>query len=125
MEKEELYQKIKAILGCYEGLEVRDKKKGDGGFRFPVYIQDKYKDTDISALLLSERAHNCLKRGEIHTIYDLMTKINGRLDLKKIRGCGDGTSREIMEALFVFQFSMLKPEQHEFYINKIVEMNRK
>lgn len=124
MEDEVLYVKIKTLLGQYEGLHLEDKKKGTGHFRFPVYIRDEYKNVDISALALTERAHNCLKRAQIFTIYDLMTKISGRADLARIRGCGENTSRLIMEELFVFQYIQLKSDQRDWYINRIAEMNK-
>lgn len=124
MSQEVAYQKIKAIVNSYEGLDLHDKKKGTGNFRFPVYVLDRYMDVDIDVLELTERARNCLKRAGIRSIYDLMTKINGRQDLERIRNCGVNSSRIIMEALFLFQYMELKPEQRDWYIKKIVEMNK-
>lgn len=118
----EKYSKMKAIVNSYEGLDLHDKKNGMG-FRFPVYIKDSYKDLDIEALDLSVRSYNCLKRAGFGTVYDLMNGITGRLDLKRIRNCGDNSSREIMEALFLFQYANLKPEQRDWYMNRIVQMN--
>ena len=114
----EKYSKMKAIMNSYEGLDLHDKVKG-GGFRFPVYIKESYKELDIEALDLSVRSYHCLKRAGYNTIYDLMNGITGRLDLKRIRN----SSREIMESLFLFQYASLKPEQRDWYINKIVQMN--
>ena len=118
----EKYSKMKAIVNSYEGLDLHDKKNGMG-FKFPVYIKDSYKEVDIEALDLSVRSYHCLKRAGYNTVYDLMNGITGRLDLKKIRNCGDNSSREIMEGLFLFQYISLKPEQRERYIEKIVKMN--
>lgn len=118
----EKYSKMKAIVNSYEGLDLHDKVKG-GGFSFPVYIKESYKELDIEVLDLSVRSYHCLKRAGFNTIYDLMNGITGRLDLKRIRNCGDNSSREIMESLFLFQYASLKPEQREWYINKIVQMN--
>ncbi len=118
----EKYSKMKAIMNSYEGLDLHDKKNGLG-FKFPVYIKDSYKDVDIEALDLSVRSYNCLKRAGFNTIFDLMNGITGRLDLKRIRNCGDNSSREIMENLFLFQYASLKPEQRDAYIEKIVKMN--
>lgn len=118
------YQKVKSIINQYVGLDVHDRIKGNGSFRFPVYVLDKYKEVDIEELDLTVRAKNCLKRAGIKSIYDLMTKITGRADLDRIRGCGVDTSRLIMEELFVFQYSQLRPEHIEGYMDKLVEMNK-
>lgn len=118
----EKYSKIKAIVNSYEGLNLRDNKNGHG-FKFPVYLMDSYKELDIEVLDLSMRSYHCLKRAGYDTIYDLMSGITGRLDLKKIRNCGDNSSLEIMEKLFLFQYMNLKPEQRDWYIKKIAEIN--
>ena len=118
----EKYSKIKAIVNSYEGLNLRDNKNGQG-FKFPVYLMDSYKELDIEVLDLSMRSYHCLKRAGYDTIYDLMSGITGRLDLKKIRNCGDNSSLEIMEKLFLFQYMNLKPEQRDWYIKKIAEIN--
>ena len=117
----EKYSRMKAIVNSYDGLDLHDKKNGTG-FKFPVYIKDSYKEVDIENLDLSVRSYHCLKRAGYNTIYDLMTGITGRLDLKRIRNCGDNSSREIMESLFLFQYMNLKPEQRDAYIEKIVKM---
>ena len=113
---------VMQIFNQYEGVDLHLSNKGS--FKFTVYILDKYKDVDIEALDLSVRSHNCLKRAKINTIYDLMNGITGRQDLLKIRNCGANSSREIMEKLFLFQYAQLKPEQRDWYVNKVVEMNR-
>ena len=110
------------IFNSYEGTDLHMSSKGNG-FRFPVYILDKYKDMDVEDLELTVRSKNCLKRAGIKTIYDLMTGINCRQDLLKIRNCGANSSREIMESLFLFQYAQLNPEQRDRYISRIVEMN--
>ncbi len=120
----ENFSRMKAIVNSYDGLDLHDKKSGVG-FKFPVYIKDSYKEADIENLDLSVRSYHCLKRAGFNTVYDLMTGITGRLDLKRIRNCGDNSSREIMESLFLFQYMNLKPEQRAAYIEKIVKMNRK
>lgn len=121
-EKRTAYQKMMLIFNQYEGVDLHLSNKGC--FRFTVYVLDKYKDVDVEVLDLSVRSSNCLKRAGIKTIYDLMTGITGRQDLLKIRNCGDNSSREIMENLFLFQYAQLKPDQRDWYINKVVEMNK-
>lgn len=117
------YQKMMLIINQYEGLDLHYNSKGEG-FRFPVYILDKYKDMDVEALDLTVRSYHCLKRAGFKTVYDLMNGITGRQDLLKIRNCGANSSREIMEQLFLFQYAQLKPDQRDWYINRIVEMNQ-
>lgn len=123
MSKIEKYSKMKVLFNSIEGLDLHDKR--DGNFRFIVYQNEKYRDVDIEALDLSVRSSNCLKRAGIKSVYDLMTGISGRADLLKIRNCGENSSREIMENLFLFQYASLKPEQRGRYIERIIEMNRR
>lgn len=117
------YQKMMQVINQYEGLDLHLNSKGRG-FSFPVYILDKYKEVDIESLELTVRSSNCLKRAGFKNVYDLMKGISGRQDLLKIRNCGANSSREIMEQLFLFQYAQLKAEQRDWYINRIVEMNK-
>lgn len=48
----------------------------------------------------NNRAMNCLRRGGIHTIGDLVNHIELESDLLKIRNCGDTTATAIMQELF-------------------------
>ena len=123
MSKTEKYSKMKALFNSIDGLDLHDKR--DGNFKFIVYQNEKYKDIDVEALDLSVRSSNCLKRAGIKNVYDLMTEVNGRTDLLKIRNCGENSSREIMENLFLFQYAALKPEQRGRYIERIIEMNHR
>lgn len=123
MSKIEKYSKMKALFNSIEGLDLHDKR--DGNFKFIVYQNEKYKDVDIEALDLSVRASNCLKRAGIKNVYDLMAGIRDRTDLLRLRNCGENSSREIMESLFLFQYASLKPEQRGRYIERIIEMNRR
>lgn len=120
-EKNTAYQKMMLIFNQYEGLDLHFSNKGN--FRFPVYVLDKYKDVEVEALDMTVRSVHCLKRAGFKTVYDLMNGISGRQDLLKIRNCGANSSREIMEQLFIFQYEQLKPDQRDWYINRIVEMN--
>ena len=118
------YQKMMLILNQYEGVDLHLNSKGDG-FRFPVYLNDRYKEVGVDSLELSERSSNCLKRAGYKNLYDLFINISGRTDLLKIRNLGAKSSREIMEQIFIFQYLNLKPEQRDRYINRIIEMNCK
>lgn len=109
-------------MNQYEGVDLHLTSKGEG-FRFPVYLNDKYKELGIESLELSERSSNCLKRAGYKNLYDLFVNIRSRTDLLKLRNLGVKSSREIMEQIFVFQYLNLKPEQRGWYIKRIIEMN--
>lgn len=119
--KEVPYSKIKTVLNIVYGLDLHDAKNGT--FRFPVYISDKLKDVPIEALELSVRSTNCLRRAKLDSLYDLYENISGKEDLKKIRCCGDGSAKEIIEQIFMYQFNSLKPERREKFIKEVVELN--
>ena len=46
------------------------------------------------------RSINCLLRGGIETVGDLVNSVEGTRDLLKIRNCGEGTANKIMQTLF-------------------------
>lgn len=119
---EEDFKNIIAILGQVEGLGVELRKHGTP-FRFPVYLNEKAENTDISELDLSVRSTNCLKRANIHTIADLMNSISSTEDLKKIRNCGAKSVREIMDKLFRYQYMVLPPERQGKFLCRVLEMN--
>lgn len=57
----------------------------------------KYKEISIEEMNLSVRSFNCLKRGGIHTVYDLMSKSID--ELKSIRNMGKKSLIEIFTSL--------------------------
>ncbi len=80
-------------------------------------------ETPIEALDLSVRAYNSLKRAGYGTIGDLAEAIAGGTEISKIRNCGVKSRREIMEKLFLYQYSALPQEKRAKYILEVVRMN--
>ena len=80
-------------------------------------------ETPIEALDLGVRAYNSLKRAGFGTIGDLAEAIAGGTEISKIRNCGSKSCREIMEKLFLYQYSALPQEKRAKYILEVVQMN--
>ena len=99
------------------------KRRRGGKLRFPMYIGEKLKSTDIEALELSTRSGNALHRSGYQTVGDLVESISGAEDLKKIRNCGAKSIDEIMEKLFCYQYEQLDTAQKIRYINRVLELN--
>ena len=93
-------------------------------FRFPIYINQNLYKTSIDVLELSVRARNCMYRAGFNTVGELVAKINGSEDLKKIRGGGTKVVDEVMEQLFCFQYNQLKKDKKIKYIRRIMELNK-
>jgi len=100
------------------------KMQRNGKLRFPIYINDNLRSTELEALDLSVRSNNCLYRAGYRTIADLVESINSGEDLKKIRNCGDKSVTEIMEHLFCYQYGLMEQGQKLTYINRVLELNR-
>ena len=103
-------------------MEEFVKERGEH-FRYPVYMSDAFMNTDIEEMELSVRAYNCLKRAGYGTIGDLVSKIEGKADLLKIKNMGKLSANEVMISLCCFQFSLLTEEKKRNYVNRIVELN--
>jgi len=119
--KTEQGQTLKGIMNSMEGVELKEKHGGQ--FRFLLHLTDRMRDTPLEALELGQRSYNCLKRAGYSTIGELTDAISGSQDLKNIRNCGAKSVREIMEQLFLFQYTSLKPEKQEAYLREVVQMN--
>lgn len=112
------------ILSLVPTARFSEIKKNRGGrLRFPVYITDKLRETEIEALELSVRSSNCLHRAGYRTIGELVESIETFDDLKRIRNCGEKSVREIMEQLFCYQYCQLDASKKVKYIHKILELN--
>ena len=112
------------ILTLVPTTKFSEIKKNKGGkLRFPIYITEKLRETDLEALDLSVRSSNCLHRAGYSTIGELVEKIETFDDLKRIRNCGDKSVKEIMEKLFCYQYCQLDTPQKIKYINKMIELN--
>jgi len=119
--KTEQRQTLQGIMNSMEGVELREKHGGQ--FRFLLHLTDKMRATPLEALELGQRSYNCLKRAGYTTIGELTDAVSGSQDLKNIRNCGAKSVREIMEQLFLFQYTSLKPEKQEAYLKEVVQMN--
>ena len=116
---------FKEILKEYPSADLAAiKEKQGGAFRFPIYLNQALNETDLDVLILSTRSLNCLHRAGFTTVGDLVNKINGREDLKRIRNCGKKSVDEIMEQLFCYQYEKLSPEKKKKYITRVLELNR-
>ena len=98
-------------------------KKRRGKLRFPIYINEKLRTTELDTLELSVRSSNCLHRAGYKTIGELVEAIESSDDLRKIRNCGARSIDEIMEKLFCYQYWQLETPQKIKYINKVMELN--
>ena len=99
------------------------KRRRGGKLRYPIYINEKLKSTELEALELSVRSSNCLHRAGYKTIGELVESIESSEDLKRIRNCGAKSIDEIMEQLFCYQYSQFDTPQKIKYINKVIELN--
>ena len=99
------------------------KRRRGGKLRYPIYINEKIRMTDLDALELSVRSSNCLHRAGYKTIGGLVEAIASSEDLRKIRNCGAKSVDEIMEQLFCYQYNQLDTSQKIKYIKKVIELN--
>ena len=100
------------------------KRRCSGKLRYPIYINERLKTTELDALELSVRSSNCLHRAGYKTIGELVESIESGEDLRKIRNCGAKSVDEIMEQLFCYQYTQLKDEKKLKYIRRILELNK-
>ena len=119
MTQEILKEMSKYMEGSMEGL-IRER--GDR-FRYPVYMSAALLDKSIEEMELSVRAHHCLQRAGFHTVGDLVSEIDGREDLMKIRSMGKLSANEVMVSLCCFQYSLLNEEKKKSYVKRIMELN--
>lgn len=97
--------------------------KKQGRFRFVVYQGMKAMDAGIDSLELSVRAYNCLKRAGYNTVNEVISAIEHREDLMKVRNMGRKSADEVMFKLFIYNYENLKPEKRNAYIKRVMELN--
>ena len=84
---------------------------------------------DISALDLSVRAYNCLRRSGYTTIGSLVTSIAEKDDatskqqLLKMRNLGRKTAEEMLLMLMCYQFKILPEKEKGRYVREFVALN--
>ena len=120
-QKKEEYSRIKEVFSAIPEINIHEKH--GGRFLFPIYMTETLAQTDIDALELGARSLNCLRRSGIHTIGDLCNRVRSSRDLLGIKNCGKTSIAEIMDHLFAYQFSILKPERRGKYLVDVVRMN--
>jgi len=112
---------LSQIIEQITGDHLHEKKGGK--FFFNMYLNSKMSETPIEALDLGVRAYNSLKRAGYGTIGDLAEAIASGTEINKIRNCGAKSCREIMEKLFLYQYSALPQEKKADYIVQTVRLN--
>ena len=122
MKYEMIFEEIMKLVPNADIVGI--KKRRGGKFLFPIYINEKLNETELEALDLSVRSSNCLHRAGFRTIGELVTSINGREDLMRIRNCGMKSIDEIMEKLFCYQYQQMENGAKIKYINRVLELNR-
>ena len=116
-----VFEEMEMLVPAADFMEI--KKQRNGKLRFPIYINERIKTTDLETLELSVRSSNCLHRAGFKTIGELVDAIEGSDDLRKIRNCGSKSVDEIMEQLFCYQYGQLNENQKINYINKVLKLN--
>ncbi len=112
---------LSQIIEQITGDRVHEKKGGK--FFFNIYLNSKMSETPIETLELGVRAYNSLKRAGYSTIGELAEAIASGTEISKIRNCGTKSCREIVEKLFLYQYSALPQEKRAKYILEVVQMN--
>jgi len=109
-----------------EDITLNELRAVNGGrIKFVIYETKDLDDIDIYELELSVRASNGLKRAGYLSVGQLVSGINSSEDLKKIRNLGEKSIKEIMSALFVFQYSRISTNKRDSYVKKLKEINLK
>ena len=116
-----IFEEMEILVPTADFMEI--KKQRNGKLRFPIYINEKIKATELELLELSVRSSNCLRRAGFKTVGELVEVIEGSEDLRKIRNCGSKSVDEIMEQLFCYQYCQLDTPQKIKYINKLIDLN--
>lgn len=114
-------QALSQIIEQITGDHIREKKGGK--FFYRIYLNSKMSETPIENLELGVRAYNSLKRAGFCTIGELAEAIASGTEISKIRNCGTKSCREIMEKLFLYQYSCLPQEKRESYIKEVILLN--
>ena len=116
---------FKEMIEIFPGLDIMEiKERNEGKFRFPIYLTDSMKETEIEVLELSVRSMNCLRRAGIRTIGDFVDVVKNEEDLKKIRSCGEKSVKEIMRRVFCYQYGVLNEEMKRKYVKQICLLNK-
>lgn len=91
--------------------------------KVPFYVTNEMRISDVSDMDISPRAVNALKRGGFNTVGDILERIDGQDDLKKLRSCGAKTIAEIMGRLFFYQYSLIAKDRRKAYMQRVLSLN--
>ena len=116
-EVKKIFKEMMEIVPEYDIMEI--KERNEGKFRFPIYLTEEMKNTEIEMLQLSVRSNNCLRRAGINTIGDFVECVSCEEDLKKIRSCGEKSVKEIMQKVFCWQYERLDKGMREKYVKQV------
>lgn len=84
--------------------------------RFEVKLNSPVMKMDIGCLGVDKRALECLRKGNMYTVGDIVRKIDTEDDLRKIEGCGKAVARNIMRSLVkLYVAEMTEDERGKFY----------
>ncbi len=114
-------QSLSRMIEQLTGAQLREKK--GSRFHFNIYLNRKMSETPIEILDLKPRAYNSLKRAGFHNVGQLAEAIASGTQISNIRNCGAKSSREIMEKLFLYQYSSLPEDKKGDYIMEVIRMN--
>ncbi len=115
--------KVKELMGSLSDVELKDKRGGK--FWFRMYLTKSMKESPLEVLDLTPRPYNCLKRAGFQTVGEVVDAISSGKELKNVRNCGITSIQEIMERLFILQYSSLPKEKKDEYLLEVVVMNLK
>ena len=117
-------KKIMRINDDLPGVTLDDLRTiNRGHIRYTVYPHEDYMKEDISALELSVRSTNGLKRAGYRDVESLASAVSCNADLAGIRSLGRKSIEEIMLGLFLYQYESLKEERKKSYINDLLRLN--
>ena len=71
---QKVFDEILTLVPTSKFSEIKNTK--GGRLRFPIYLNDRIRETDIEALDLSTRSGNCLHRAGYNTIGELVEAIS-------------------------------------------------
>lgn len=81
-------------------------------------------NSDLTALNLSVRSYNGLRRAGWKTVEDIINHIDSDQDLNKIRNLGKTSIQEIMTRLFEYNMSLLSAGEIEIFNRQFETLNR-
>lgn len=101
------------------GMKVISKDK----VNYPVYTGREFMESELTALNMSVRSYNGLRRAGWSTVGDMVSRIESEQDLFRIRNLGKNSINEIMTKLLEYHKSLLTPGELLVYTSKFNLLN--